>query len=111
MEPYLLILVIVLAWLWMDSLQKRDIAVAMGRQAAERCGLQFLDETVAISRLWAARDERGRMRLQRTYTFEVSDTGSDRLSCSLTLLGRKLQNLEMPPYRDPDSNVIPFRLH
>jgi len=111
LEISLIVAVLGAAWFWLDSLNKRDIAVAMGRQSAERHGLQFLDETVAISHLRAARDSTGRMRIERTYTFEVSDTGSDRLSCTLTLLGKHLQKLEMPPYRDPDSNVIPLRFH
>jgi hypothetical protein len=103
LELYLLLAFVAAAWFWLDSLSARDVAVAVGRQAAERYGLQLLDETVAITRLWAARDGMGRMRLQRTYTFEVSDTGADRLSCKLTLLGKRLQKLEMPPYRD---NVV-----
>lgn len=99
------------AWFWLDSLHKRDIAVAIGKQTAQRHGLQFLDDTVAFYRLWAARDDMGRMRIQRTYTFEVSDTGTDRLTCKIVLLGKRLQTLEMPPYRDNDSNVIPLRFH
>jgi hypothetical protein len=108
LETLLLLTVIGMAWLWIDSLHARDIAVEAGRRAAENHGLQLLDETVAISRLRAARDGMGKLRLQRTYTFEVSDTGADRLSCSLTLLGKRVDAVEMPPYRD---NVIPFPLH
>lgn len=105
MELALLVAVIVAAWFWLDSLSARDIAVAAGRQAAEKFGLQLLDETVAISRLWAARDGYGRLRIQRTYSFEVSDTGADRLPCSLTLLGKRIERLDIPPHRD---NVIPL---
>ena len=90
-------------WFWIDSIHARDIAVEAGRRAAENHGLQLLDETVAISRLRTARDGMGRLRLQRTYTFEVSDTGADRLSCNLTLLGKRVDSVEMPPYRD---NVV-----
>lgn len=103
MELYLLIASIGAALFWLDSLNARDIAVAAGRQAAERYGLQLLDETVAISKLWAARDGNGRLRLRRTYAFEVSDTGADRLSCSITLLGKRVAALDIPPHRD---NVI-----
>jgi len=105
LEIALLVAVIVAAWFWLDSLSARDIAVAAGRQAAEKFGLQLLDETVAISRLWAARDGYGRLRIQRTYSFEVSDTGADRLPCSLTLLGKRIDRLDIPPHRD---NVIPL---
>jgi hypothetical protein len=103
LELYLLLACVGAAWLWLDSLSARDIAVAAGRQAADRYGLQLLDETVAISKLWAARDGFGRLRLRRTYAFEVSDTGADRLSCSITLLGKRVEALDIPPHRD---NVV-----
>lgn len=103
MEIALLVAAICLAWFFLDSLHVRDLAVEAGKKAAEQYGLQFLDETVASSKLWAARDAAGRMRLQRTYRFEVSDTGTERLSCSVTLLGNKVEQLDMPPYRD---NVV-----
>lgn len=103
MELYFLLASVGAAWFWLNSLNARDIAVAAGRQAAERYGLQLLDETVAISKLWAARDGYGRLRIRRTYAFEVSDTGADRLSCSITLLGKRVEALDIPPHRD---NVI-----
>ncbi|MBU3736755.1 MAG: DUF3301 domain-containing protein, partial [Methylobacterium sp.] len=81
----------------------REIAIEAGRQVASRDGLQLLDETVAVVRLRTARDDMGRLRLQRTYGFEVSDTGVNRLSCSLTLLGKRLQRVDIPPVRD---NVV-----
>jgi hypothetical protein len=103
LELYFLLASVGAAWFWLNSLNARDIAVAAGRQAAERYGLQLLDETVAISKLWAARDGYGRLRIRRTYAFEVSDTGADRLSCSVTLLGKRVEALDIPPHRD---NVI-----
>jgi hypothetical protein len=103
LELYLLIATVGAAWLWLDSLNARDIAVAAGRQAAERYGLQLLDETVVISKLWAARDGNGQLRLRRTYAFEVSDTGADRLTCSMILLGKRVVALDIPPVRD---NVV-----
>jgi hypothetical protein len=33
----------------------------------------------------------------------VSDTGADRLSCSITLLGKRVVSLDIPPHRD---NVV-----
>jgi hypothetical protein len=103
LETVLLLLTIGGGWFWLGSLKVRELAISAGRQAAEKYGLQFLDETVAFSRLWLARDSSGHVRLERTYAFEVSDTGSDRLQCSLTMLGQHLSRLDMPPYRD--SNV------
>lgn len=103
MEISLIIAAIGIAWFWLDSLHVRELAIAAGKRAADQYQLQFLDETVANSKLWAARDDNGQMRLLRTYQFEVSDTGSERLACSVTLLGNKVAKLDMPPYRD---NVV-----
>ncbi|HEY3325817.1 MAG TPA: DUF3301 domain-containing protein [Novimethylophilus sp.] len=103
LDTVLLLAAIVAAWLWLDSLHKRDIAVAAGKQAAQRYGLQFLDDTVAFTHLWVGRDDVGRLQLRRTYDFEVSGTGADRLPCSITLLGRRVVALDIPPHRD---NVV-----
>lgn len=90
-----------LAWFWLNSMQAKDTAIATGRQIAERYGLQLLDETVEIKQLRVARDARGQLRFLRTYSFEVSDTGANRLSCTLSLLGARLEHLEIPPHREP----------
>ena len=103
MEYGLLITVGLAAWFWFDSIHAREVAMQAGRMAAERDGLQLLDETVALSRLRTGRDEMGRLKLLRPYTFEVSDTGVNRLPCALTLLGKRLQQVDIPPVRD---NVV-----
>ncbi|MCE9633127.1 MAG: DUF3301 domain-containing protein [Methylophilales bacterium] len=103
LELVLLAAILLGGWFWLDGLSVHEIAISAGRQAAASNGLQLLDESVAVSRLWAARDAYGRLRFQRTYTFEVSDTGADRLSCTLTLLGRKIEHIDIPPHRDRDN--------
>jgi hypothetical protein len=85
--------------LWMDSLRARESAIAAGRAACERYGLQFLDDTVAFTRLRLARDGEGRLRLKRTYVFEFSDTGNNRRLGSLVMLGSRLEDLHIEPYR------------
>lgn len=100
LDVILLLLGSALVWFWLDSVAAREVAVATGRQTAERYGLQLLDETVAVTRLTAARDASGRLRLRRTYGFEVSDTGAERLACSLTLLGKRVEAINVPPHRD-----------
>ena len=100
LETLLLLLALIAAWLWLDSIAAREIAIAAGRQVAERYGLQFLDDTVAFNKLRTGRDRDGRLRLRRTYQFEVSDTGTERLACSVTLLGKRIEHIEVPPHRD-----------
>jgi hypothetical protein len=84
---------------WVDSLRARERALAAGRRACERYGVQLLDETVQFARLRLARDEEGRLRLKRTYTFEFSDTGNNRRHGAIVMLGSELGDLQLDPYR------------
>jgi hypothetical protein len=86
------------AYLWMDSLRAREHAVAAGRAACARYGVQLLDETVAFTRLRLARDEVGRLRLRRTYVFEFSETGDNRRHGAIVMLGARLEDLQLEPY-------------
>jgi len=87
------------AYLWVDSLRAREHALAAGRAACARYGLQFLDDTVAFARLRLGRDEGGRLRLRRTYVFEFSDTGDNRRHGAIVMLGAQLEDLQLEPYR------------
>jgi hypothetical protein len=93
-----LALLIAGAYLWVDSLRAREHAVAAGRAACKRYNLQLLDETVAVARLRLARDDAGRLRLRRTYTFEFSDTGDNRRHGAIVMLGARLEDLQLEPY-------------
>lgn len=97
-EWALLLLLLALIWFWLDTLSKRDIAMRIGQQLAERCQLQFLDETVACAHIRFSRDGQGRMQLQRTYTFDVSNRGVERMACQLQLRGKQLIAWHIPPY-------------
>ena len=77
-----------LAWLWLDSLKARDVAVQAARAACAAEGLMLLDDTVAIAALELKRARDGRIRLQRAYEFEYSDSGDNRIEGSIVLLGR-----------------------
>ncbi len=92
-------LVLAAATLWMDSLRAREHAVAAGRAACERYGVQLLDETVSFARLRLARNEEGRLRLRRTYVFEFSETGNNRRHGAIVMLGARLEDLQLEPYR------------
>lgn len=87
-ETFSLLALGALAWLWHDSLKAREAGVREARAACADEDLQLLDDTVAIRSLRFARDDLGRLRLQRTYAFEYSDTGDNRRQGSVTLLGQ-----------------------
>ena len=90
-----------LAWLWYDSLRAREAAVRAARAACAAEGLMLLDDTVAISNLKPARDEDGRLKLQRTYDFEYSDTGDNRLRGSVVLRGHRVLLLNVGLHAAP----------
>jgi len=79
-----------LAWLWLDSLKAREIAIGAARTACTAEQLMLLDATVAIAGLKPARDDDGRLKLQRVYDFEYSDTGNNRLKGSVVMLGHRV---------------------
>jgi len=97
-ESMTLLLLAALVWLWFDSMRARERALALGKRACERDGLMFLDETVACIALGFARNADGRMALRRTYGFEFSDTGNNRRSGSIVMLGGEVESLYTEPF-------------
>jgi hypothetical protein len=82
----------------LDSLRARERAVRAGRDACRRYELQFLDDTVAFARLRLARDDDGRLKLVRTYTFEFTETGNTRRQGAIVMLGQELREVQFEPY-------------
>jgi hypothetical protein len=97
-EGAAIVLVVAGLLLWIDSLRARERAVRAGRDACERYGLQFLDDTVSFARIRLARDEEGQLKIARTYTFEFSDTGNNRRRGAIQILGASLQDVQLEPY-------------
>jgi hypothetical protein len=108
-ELYVLVFFLAAGWFWLDSLRARDFALEGARRACEAEGVQLLDWTVAVKKIRLGRDEEGRRGVQRTYDFEFSDTGNNRIGGSITIIGRHLLALNLPVIAAPPSNVI--RLH
>jgi hypothetical protein len=94
-----LLLLAALGWFWFDSLRALEVARNAGKHACSNANVQFLDDTVANVALALVRDKSGRRVLRRTYRFEFSETGDNRLEGSLILLGDRIQSLTMEPYR------------
>jgi len=94
-----LLLLVMLGWLWLHSLQILEKARNAGRQACINADVQFLDDTVARIGTAIARDETGRRVLRRTYRFEFSETGNTRLEGQVIMLGDKTESITMDPYQ------------
>lgn len=96
MNSLLLLALLGLAlWFWQNSLRARDQARQVCARLCQQSGVQLLDDTVALQRLWLRRDPGGRLRLHRTYVFEFSDDGLRRRRGSMVVSGGRVQVLSM----------------
>lgn len=86
-------------WYWLHSIRIIEIAREAGRQTCNRMGVQFLDDTVASTKLALARDMNGRRILRRTYRFEFSETGNSRREGEVIMLGDRVEAVTMEPYQ------------
>jgi len=86
-------------WFWLHSIRILEIAREAGRRACAREDLQFLDDTVASTRLALARDMNGRRILRRTYRFEFTETGNSRREGEVIMLGERVESVTMEPYQ------------
>ncbi|MGH7488940.1 MAG: DUF3301 domain-containing protein, partial [bacterium] len=64
----LLLLLPSIAWFWNDSLRARDRVITTCSRLCNDVGVQFLDETVAMSRLRLQRNTSGNLEFARRYT-------------------------------------------
>lgn len=94
-----ILLLAALAGFWLDSLRALETARNAGKRACNSAGVQFLDDTVTVTALTLGRNAAGQMAIRRTYRFEFSDTGDNRLEGTLVLLGARVESVEMEPFR------------
>jgi hypothetical protein len=78
---------------WQTSLDAREAANRIAKDACSRAVVQFLDGTVAFAGFRMSRDAAGsrRLRLLRTYTFDYTSDGFERAQGFIVLAGLELQ--------------------
>ncbi len=112
------------AWFWLDSARARELATAIAAEMCARRDLQFLDQTVALSRLGLRRTRRGLV-VRRLYRFDYSEEGVGRHTGHMVMLGSNVEEFSLGLPSDPeqaptsgtddpgevheDRKVIPFR--
>ena len=101
-----ILILVAIAALWLDSIKVREGAVRAARVACAAEGFQLLDDTVSIASLKPARDADGQLGLLRTYEFEYSDTGDNRLKGSVVLIGRHVLILNLGQHPSPEGRVL-----
>lgn len=89
---------LILAWLWLENQGVRERAIGIAKDFCAKENVQFLDGAMALVRMRLGRTAQGRVAIVRTYQFEFSDTGDNRLKGTIILLGKKLETLHLQPY-------------
>jgi hypothetical protein len=77
--------------MWQLSLDAREAANKIAKDACSRAVVQFLDGTVAFAGFRLARNARGKRRLLRTYTFDYTSDGFERAQGFIVLAGLELE--------------------
>lgn len=105
MDWLIFIIIAVALWYWWDTLQSKEIARNAGLNACQRACVQFLDDTVELKRFWLRRNSSGHLVICRLYFFEFSSDGAHRYKARITMLGKKVYEVEMDAYRIPNDTV------
>ena len=80
---------------WNDSLRARERMVQACERLCRELKVQFLDETVSLTRLSLRRGARGWPEFTRVYGFEFSGTGKDRWQGRAVLAGRRVLSVQL----------------
>lgn len=80
---------------WNDSLKARERMLDTCARMCRELKLQFLDETVSLSRLGFSRGGKGWPQFVRVYSFEFSESGQDRWQGRATLAGRRVLSVQL----------------
>lgn len=73
--------------IWQSALDARATANRIAKQTCSEAVVQFLDETVAFAGFRLTRDNEGKRRLLRTYTFDYTNNGFERAQGFIVLRG------------------------
>jgi hypothetical protein len=98
------------AWYWYEGMNVREQAVAVGRRACNEGKLQFLDDSVALSRTRFARNSLGQLQFLRDYRFEFSDTGNNRRPGVVRMLGNRVEWVSLDGEWQPGQTASVTRL-
>jgi len=94
-----LLLLSLFCWYWWKARAVQERAFQAAKSHCERLQVQLLDDSVFLSGIKLVRDQRGMLRVQRTYGFEFTATGDNRYRGSIRMVGDRPGAIELAPHR------------
>ena len=99
MDLILIIAIGLLLWFWWDSSGVKEVATGSAKRLCDSAGVLFLDDSVALSKLYARRTRAGSVAIARRFTFEFCTDGEQRYAGYVDMLGKSVQQTYMQAYR------------
>ena len=85
---------------WLQAMGSKERARDAARRACERDQVQFLDDTVALTKVRLRRGESGGIVFYREFRFEFTSDGVYRYPGEVMMLGTRVLRCSLSPYRD-----------
>ena len=98
-DIFLLSLVCLAIYIWLQAQKVREVALNAARGECERHKLQLLDGNVSLKKFKPQRNQKGTLCLLREYHFEFSATGDERYIGRVIMLGLTIDRFYLPPHR------------
>jgi len=97
----IILFLVLLAWFWLNSIRVKEIAMQAAAEACKQIEAQFLDQTASLEKIGFERNSRGRLTLQRTYSFDFSRDRETRQKGHVNLSGQVITQV----FLDDDSGT------
>ena len=94
----LFLLLIVICFIWNHANMSR-VARAAAKRYCEKEGVQFLDQNVILRKLSIRFAPHSLFAFGRQYSFEFSSMGDQRYQGCIFLVGNRVEQIELPPYK------------
>lgn len=88
---------VVIFWWYTNEL--KQVAYQIARRRCDESDVQFLDDSVVLSKIRFCRNNEGRMTLLCSFSFEFATLGDVRYRGAMQFLGRRLHSVEMEPHK------------
>ncbi|MFK5913416.1 MAG: DUF3301 domain-containing protein [Woeseiaceae bacterium] len=102
MELSIIIILIASIFYWLDAIRAKENAIEYAKAGCKNNLIEFLDDTVLITKVRLRRNTKGQLSIYREYEFEFSSTGESRYKGRVRLLAAQLIDVEMEPYQFND---------